>query len=219
MAGQFCDRRISAGVSADRDGAAGSTGAIQRSGGAADAAGPVHGWRATAVPNGDSSHVPANTQIDLQRYQNDLAAITPGHEVQLFSPGIISRNFRNGYIATYTAGIDQDLGSAKLSVGYVWTAGVKLASVFFPNGYTGASAAFAPFTQYDAAGHVAGGFGPESLMNNGAHSIYHALQTSVTQTHSKIGLSFQASYTFSKSIDDTSAVLGLPSANTGTILQ
>ncbi len=170
-------------------------------------------------PNGDSSHLAANSQIDLQRYQNDLAAITPGHEVQLFSPGIISRHFRNGYIATYTAGIDQDLGTAKLSVGYVGTAGVRLASVFFPNGYTGASPVFAPFTQYDAAGHVAGGFGPESLMNNGSHSIYHALQSSVTQTHSKIGLSFQASYTFSKSIDDTSAVLGLPSANTGTILQ
>jgi hypothetical protein len=91
--------------------------------------------------------------------------------------------------------------------------------VFFPNGFTGASAAFAPFTQYDASGHVAGGFGPELLMNNGSHSIYHALQSSVTQTHSKIGLSFQASYTFSKSIDDTSAVLGLPSANTGTVLQ
>jgi hypothetical protein len=44
--------------------------------------------------NGNSSGVPANTQIDLQRYQNDLAAMTPGHEVQLFSPGIISKTFR-----------------------------------------------------------------------------------------------------------------------------
>jgi hypothetical protein len=96
---------------------------------------------------------------------------------------------------------------------------VRLPSVFFPNGFTGASPAFAPYTQFTSAGHVAGGFGPELLMNNRSHSSYHALQTSVTQTHSKIGLSFQASYTFSKSIDDTSAVLGLPSANTGTILQ
>ena len=169
--------------------------------------------------NGDSSQVPVNSQIDLHSYQNDLAAITPGHEVQLLSPGIISRHLRNGYIATYTAGIDQDLGNAKLSAAYVGTAGVRLPSVFFPNGFTGASPAFAPYTQFTSAGHVAGGFGPELLMNNGSHSSYHALQTSVTQTHSKIGLSFQASYTFSKSIDDTSAVLGLPSANTGTILQ
>ena len=38
--------------------------------------------------------VPANTVVDLQRFQNDLAAITPGHEVQLFSTGVISRKFR-----------------------------------------------------------------------------------------------------------------------------
>ena len=41
-------------------------------------------------------------------------------------------------------------------------------------------------------------------MATGSHSSYNALQTSVTQNASRIGLSFQASYTFSKSIDDTS---------------
>jgi hypothetical protein len=169
--------------------------------------------------NGNSSGVPANTQIDLQRYQNDLAAMTPGHEVQLFSPGIISKSFRNGYIGTWTAGIDQDLGKIKLTAAYVGTAGVHLPSVFSPNSYAGADPAFAPFTQFNAAGHITGGFGPEALMNSGSHSVYHALQTSVTQNESRIGLSFQASYTFSKSIDDTSAVLGAPAANTGTILQ
>jgi hypothetical protein len=57
-------------------------------------------------------------------------------------------------------------------------------------------------------------------MSNGSHSTYHALQTSLTQSQSKIGLSFTASYTFSKSIDDTSAILGGgPSAGSGTILQ
>ena len=175
---------------------------------------------APLFPGGDSEHVAANTPIDLQRYQADLAAITPGHEVQLFSPGVISRNFRNGYVATYTAGFDQDLGNAKWSVAYVGTAGIHLASVFSPNGYTGASAEFAPFTQFDANGRIAGGFGPIALMNNGSHSSYHALQTSVTQAQSKIGLSFTASYTFSKSIDDTSAILGGgPGTGSGTVLQ
>ncbi len=47
-------------------------------------------------PNGDSSKVPANTVVDLQRFQNDLAAITPGHEVQLFSTGVISRKIFTG---------------------------------------------------------------------------------------------------------------------------
>jgi hypothetical protein len=139
--------------------------------------------------------------------------------VQLFAPGVISKSFKNGYVATYTVGFDQDLGKAKWSVAYVGAAGIHLPSVLSPNGYTGASPEFAPYTQFNSAGHVTGGFGPESVINNGSHSIYHALQTSVTQNQSKIGLSFQASYTFSKSIDDTSAIIGGPPVNTGTILQ
>src|SRR5262249_8959322 len=49
-------------------------------------------------PNGDSSRVPANSVIDLQRYQDDLAALTPGHEVQLFAPAVVAQNFKNGYL-------------------------------------------------------------------------------------------------------------------------
>ena len=170
-------------------------------------------------PNGDSSRVAANTVIDLQRYQNDLAALTPGHEVQLLVPGAISRNFKNGYLGTYTVGIDQDLGAVKLTAAYVGLSGIHLPNGFFPNGYAGASPESAPFTQFDTSGNVLGGFGPEAIMTNGSHSSYHALQTSTTMNKSKIGLSFQASYTFSKSIDNTSAILGGPAANTGVILQ
>jgi len=57
------------------------------------------------------------------------------------------------------------------------------------------------------------------VINNGSHSTYHALQMSATQERSRTGLSFQASYTFSKSIDDTSTIIAAASANTGTILQ
>ena len=92
--------------------------------------------------------------------------------------------FRNGYIGTWTAGFDQDLGTAKLSAAYVGTAGVHLPSVFNVNGYNGADPAFAPYTQFDSSGHIAGGFGPEPVVNNGSHSTYHALQTSVTQNNS-----------------------------------
>jgi len=169
--------------------------------------------------SGSSANVPANTPIDVQRFQKDLAALTPGHEVQLFTAGVIDRNFRNGYVGAYTAGFDHDFGSVKLTAAYVATAGVRLASVFSPNGYSGADPAFATFTQFDAAGHATGGFGQELVMTNGSHSTYHALQTSVSQNQSRVGLSFQASYTLSKSIDDTSAVLGGLPSNAGTILQ
>ena len=170
-------------------------------------------------PNGDSSTVAANTQMDLKRFQSDLEALTPGHQVQLLTAGAISRGFRNGYIGTYTLGVDHEFRGAKLSAAYVGTAGIHLASVFSPNGYGGADPAFAPFTQFDASGHAIAGFGPESVMTTGSHSNYNALQTSVSKSTSRIGLSFQASYTFSKSMDDTSAVLGGLPANAGTILQ
>jgi len=166
-----------------------------------------------------SASVPANTPIDLQRFQNDLAAITPGHEVQLFNVPVISRHFRNGYIGTFTAGIDHDFGSVKFSAAYVGTAGVHLARVDSPNGYGGADPGFAPFTQFNAVGHAIGGFGPVSVMDSAAHSTYHSLQTSATENYSRIGLSFQASYTFSKSIDDTSAVPGGIAGSPGVTLQ
>ncbi|MGB2635964.1 MAG: TonB-dependent receptor [Candidatus Acidiferrum sp.] len=170
-------------------------------------------------PNGNSSDVPANTQIDLQRFQKDLAALTPGDQTQLLSAAVISRDFRNGYIGTYTLGVDQQIDRAKLSVAYVGTAGIHLARVFSPNGYAGAVPAYAPYTQFNSAGQATAGFGPEAVMQTGSHSDYNALQTSISQTNSKIGLSYQASYTFSKSIDDTSAVLGGLPANAGVILQ
>jgi hypothetical protein len=168
-------------------------------------------------PNGNSSNVAANTQIDLQRFQRDLDALTPGDQVQLLAAGIISRNFRDGYIGNFTAGVDHDFGGMKLSVAYVGTAGVHLAGVFSPNGYAGADPAYAPYTQFDAAGRAVGGFGPEGLMSTESHSNYNALQTSLTEGASRIGLSFQASYTFSKSLDDTSSALGGNTASAGVV--
>jgi hypothetical protein len=169
-------------------------------------------------PTGNAANGPANTQIDLQRFQSDLEANTPGHEVQLFSTGIIARDFRNGYIGTYTAGFDHDFGTLKLAVAYVGTAGIHLPSVFSPNGYAGADPSYAPYTQFNTAGQAIAGFGPEALMRSGSHSSYNALQASLTQSSSRIGLSFQASYTFSKSLDDTSSAMGGSFAN-GVTLQ
>jgi len=56
-------------------------------------------------------------------------------------------------------------------------------------------------------------------MTSGSHSSYHALQTSISQSTARMGLSFQASYTFSKSLDDASAVPGGISGSPGAILQ
>ena len=168
---------------------------------------------------GRTQDVPANTEIDLPRFQSDLTANTPGHQVQLLSiPGIV-RNFGNGYIGSWTAGVDHDFRDVKVNVSYVATAGIHLARVYSPNSYSGADAAHAPFTQFNAAGQATGGFGDEVLMSSGSHSTYHSLQASVTKNSARAGLGLQASYTYSKSIDDTSAVLGGLGPASGTILQ
>jgi len=163
---------------------------------------------ANVFASGNSELVPGNTAMDLLRYEQDLAALSPDHQITPIQVLGISPSFQNGYIATWTAGIEQKIGGVNLNAGYVGTAGIKLPAMDFPNGYSGASPAFAPYTQFDSAGRVTGGYGPVTIMTNRSHSTYHALQISAQQNLTHSGLGFQASYTFSKSIDDTSAVVG-----------
>ena len=170
-------------------------------------------------PTGNTADVPPNTQIDIQRFQNDLAALTPGNQAQLLSTAGIAKDFSNGYIETYTAGVDHDFGIVKLSANYVATAGVHLAGTFSPNSYSGASPAFAPFTQFNSSGQAIGGFGTYTLMTSRSHSTYHALQTSLSKNSTRWGLGFQASYTYSKSLDDSSSAFGALSGGPGVVLQ
>lgn len=107
-----------------------------------------------------------------------------------------------------------------MDAGYVGTAGVQLPVTDFPNGFTGADPSFAPFSQFDASGRITGGYGPAMVITNRSHSSYHALQVSAQENLTASGLGFQASYTFSKSIDDTSAVLGgFISGQSGAVAQ
>jgi len=167
---------------------------------------------------GRTQDVPANTIFDYARFQSDLDALTPGN-VQLLNISGIAKNFANGYVGSWTAGVDHDFGDFKFNASYVATAGIHLARAYSPNSYGGASPQFAPFTQFDSSGHATGGFGPEQLITSGSHSTYHALQSSLTKNSARLGLGLQASYTYSKSIDDTSAVLGGLLGTAGTILQ
>ncbi len=170
-------------------------------------------------PSGMTAGVPSNTPIDLQRYQADLTTLTPGHQLQLLSVAGFARNFRNGYIGSYTAGVEHNFGDVNFSAAYVATTGVHLSSVYSPNSYGGADAAFAPFTQFDSSGRAIGGFGPESVITSSSHSTYHSLQASVNKNSARAGLGLQASYTYSKSLDDTSSVLGGLFGTTGVVLQ
>ncbi len=168
---------------------------------------------------GRTTDVPANTEMDIERFERDLAALTPGGPFQALSVFGMARDLRNGYIESYTAGLDQEFRDVNFSLAYVATVGVKLASIFFPNNYGGADPAFAPFSRFDTAGNIMGGFGPEYLMTDRSHSTYHSLQATAEKTSARAGLGFLASYTFSKSLDDTSNIFGGFTTPSGAVLQ
>jgi len=167
---------------------------------------------------GRSQDVPSNTVFDYVRFQNDLNALAPGN-VQLLSIYGIAKNFGNGYIGSWTAGVDHDFGDFHFNASYVATAGIHLPRFYNPNGYGGACQGFAPFTLFNTECHATGGFGPETIMTSGSHSTYHSLQSSLNKTSPRLGLGLQASYTYSKSLDDTSSVLGGLLGASGTVLQ
>ena len=170
-------------------------------------------------PNNRSTDAKPNTIMDLARYQQDVADLTPGHQPQLPVIYGIAKNFQNGRIGSWTLGLDHDFHDFKASAAYVATVGIHLPAPFYPNSYTGADAAFAPFTTFDNTGRRTGGLGQIGIITSDSHSSYNALQTSLTKNSARLGLGLQASYTYSKSIDDTSSVIGGSIAGAGVVLQ
>jgi hypothetical protein len=166
---------------------------------------------ADILASGNTKDIAPNTVMDVNRYEQDVAALTPGHVVSDLNLSGIDRSFGNAVLYTWTAGMERKLGNLTADASYVGTAGAKLPRTSFPNAYPGATAAFAPHTTFDSSGNVSGGFGVENIMTATAHSSYHALQTSLSGSLGHGGPGLQASYTWGKSIDDTSqAMVGFP---------
>ena len=158
--------------------------------------------------SGRSTDVAPNTEMDVLRFERDLAALSPDKQVRALAVQGKNPDLRNGYVGTWTAGVERRFGGVTASTAYVATSGIRLGDLESPNGYAGADPASAPFTLFDSQGRVQGGFGPIWVVSSKSHSTYHSLQTAASKTSLRASLGFQASYTFSKSIDDTSAVLG-----------
>ena len=152
--------------------------------------------------------VPANTVMDVNRFEQGIADLSANHLITPLNTTTISPDFRNAYLGTWTLGLERHFGALDANAAYVGTSGMSLPAMNFPNGYPGATPEFARFTQFDSSGAATGGFGTEGLITNRSHSSYHALQTSIQGNAGHYGPSIQASYTWSKSIDDTSSVLG-----------
>lgn len=164
--------------------------------------------------SGTTTTLAPNTVMDVDRYEQDMA--TALQQIHPGSPRVISalnlsgidRSFGNATLYTWTAGLERKFGNLTADASYVGTAAEKLPHYVFPNAYPGASPGFAPHTQFDSAGNVIGGFGVENVITADAHSSYHALQTSLSGTVGHGGPGIQASYTWSKSLDDSSMVIG-----------
>jgi hypothetical protein len=163
---------------------------------------------ANIFPTDHPDQVPPNTVMDVNRYEQDLAALTPGSSVSDLTLSGIDPSFGNATLYTWTAGVERKLGDLSADASYVGTASEKLPAVLFPNAYSGASPGFARYTTFDASGNVTGGFGMENLIVAMAHSTYHALQVSLSGTTPHGGPGIQAGFTWSKSIDNSSTVLG-----------
>jgi Carboxypeptidase regulatory-like domain len=164
--------------------------------------------------------VHANTVMDFNRYQQDLAALSPSHRITPLNISSIYPGFGNAYLQTWTLGLERHFGALVADATYIGTAAAKLARVTFFNGYPGAGPAFAPYTQFDSAGNITGGFGTENVVTSTAHSSYHALQTSLQGTVPHGGPGVQASYTWSKSLDEVSSVVGgFITGGTGAVSQ
>jgi hypothetical protein len=146
--------------------------------------------------------------MDVERYQDDLAALTPGGVFSALNLSGVDAKFSDAWLYTWTLGVEHKFGNLVGDLAYVGTSASHLPRYSFPNAYPGASPGFAPHTKFDSEGNVIGGFGVENVITNNAHSSYNAMQSSLSGTVPRGGPGISASYTWSKALDNTSLVLG-----------
>lgn len=155
-----------------------------------------------------TSRIPSNTVMDVDRFESGLTALTGSNAASVLSLAGINPDFLNATLYTWTFGVERKISNLTADLGYVGTAAEKLPRVSFPNAFPGAGPGFAPYTIFDASDNPTSGFGVMQVITNDVHSSYHALQASLSGNVGHGGPGVQASYTWSKSIDATSLVMG-----------
>ena len=91
------------------------------------------------LASGNTKNIAPNTVMDLNRYEQDMAALTPGGVVSALGLGSVDRSFGNGTLFTWTTGLEKKFGNLTADASYVGTASEKLPRTSFPNAYSGAS--------------------------------------------------------------------------------
>ncbi len=168
--------------------------------------------------HGGSKTVPANTIMDVDRFEKDLAKLSGSDIVSDLNLAGIEQSFTNGAFYTWTVGVERKIGAMTADAAYVGTEAAKLPRVYYPNAFPNPSPGFAPYTTFDNNGLVTGGLGTMTDIVATAHSTYHALQSSLSGQIPHGGPGIQASYTWSKSIDDTSQVQPLGQGSSGAVV-
>src|SRR5437763_15154191 len=84
--------------------------------------------------------------MDVNRYQQDLAALAPSHHLSLLSLAGIDRRFGNGYLQTWTLGLERVFGGLTADVAYVGTSAFRLHRMSYSIAYLGALSAIARVT-------------------------------------------------------------------------
>jgi Carboxypeptidase regulatory-like domain/TonB dependent receptor-like, beta-barrel/TonB-dependent Receptor Plug Domain len=163
---------------------------------------PIRDLSGNIVPqNGDTKTIAPNTPIDVSPFGPLLVNFT-------------ATNFQNGYTVNGNFTIEHEFPfDMALQVGYVTNNAVKLYASEWPNAFTPADP---DLTFYSVA---TPGLAEFQLTDNHAHSTYHSLQTVFRKQSPKAGLTFQASYTFSKSIDNGTTVFNGPATDSATLQQ
>jgi hypothetical protein len=173
---------------------------------------PVQLLTATAIEQGTATSGNPNPELSAQQ----LAAA--GIVIQPPGPNQVNGVFytlQNHYKPEYTiqasTSIAQQIGhSLSLEIGYTMYRGVHIEQVNEANYMRNTAAAIDPFIgpfYTPKAGSTAGEPNTQILQNNQyasiGNSIYHGMTASLTKQYGR-GLQFQANYTWSKAIDDTS---------------
>jgi hypothetical protein len=140
-------------------------------------------------PQGNVNLIPPNTPLNLAP---QLAFF--GRPIEL---NAISMSLRNGYMINGNVTLERELpGDMALSVAYVASNGVALQGSSFPNAYSGALPQYTPYTDANP------GLGEFQVIDNHEHSTYNALEVELRKASPQYGLTFQASYTYSKLLDN-----------------
>ena len=112
-------------------------------------------------------------------------------------PNMMARNFRSGYMQQWNLNMQYELRpNWVLDLAYVGSKGTNLAATRDLN-QPRPGAPFGPFPQFSSI----------LVIESRASSIYHSLQLRSEKRFTR-GLAFLAAYTWSRSIDDASAVFG-----------